>query len=410
MTAGKAGAARAPFIFIVAGEPSGDALGAALIRALRQRTAGRLRVAGVGGERMREEGLDSLVPLADLAVIGVAEVLPRAPVILRRVRATVAAVRAQHPDAVVTIDSSGFSWRIAQRLRRCGETLPLIHYVAPMVWAWRGGRARRMARWYNHLMALLPFEPPYFERVGLACSYVGHPVLDSGADRGNAARFRAAHGLGAGETLLAVLPGSRSGEVRRLLPIFGSALVELETMIGPFRVAVPTVATVAAAVGEAARGWPGQPIVLRDPQSKYDAFAASRAALAASGSVALELAMARLPMVVCYRLNPLTEALLDRVLKVRQVNLINLLLGRPLVRELLRGECNPHLLAAEGARLVLDEEVRAAHLAGYDAALHRLEAGGRSPSLRAADQVLAIVAAHRRGGLASSAPLRRSRQ
>ncbi len=167
----------APFLFIIAGEPSGDALGAALIAALRERTAGHLRIAGVGGEEMTAQGLESLVPIADLAVAGVAEVLPRAPLILRRVRETVAAIRELRPDGVVTIDSSGFTWRIAQRLRRQGETLPLIHYVAPMVWAWRGGRARRMARWYDHLLTLLPFEPPYFERVGLAASYVGHPVL-----------------------------------------------------------------------------------------------------------------------------------------------------------------------------------------------------------------------------------------
>jgi lipid-A-disaccharide synthase len=313
----------------------------------------------------------------------------------------VAAVRAMRPDAVVTIDSSGFSWRVAQRLRRSGETLPMIHYVAPMVWAWRAGRARRMARWYDHLMTLLPFEPPYFEQVGLMASYVGHPVLDSGADRGDGARFRAAYGLSPGECLLAVLPGSRGGEVRRLLPIFGGALKQLECAIGRFRVVVPTVATVAAAIGEGVRGWPGDPIVVRDPQTKYDAFAASRMALAASGSVALELAMARLPMVVCYRLNPLTEALLDRVLKVRQVNLINLLLERPVVRELLRGECTAERLAAEATRLVEDEQVRAAHLAAYDEALRRLGAGGRSPSLRAADQVLAIVAAHRCGKAAS---------
>src|SRR5262249_13185670 len=153
-----------------------------------------------------------------------AEVLPRAPLILRRVRETVAAIRRLRPDAVVTIDSSGFSWRVAHGLRRRGEILPLIHYVAPMVWAWRAGRARRMARWSDHLMTLLPFEPPYFERVGLSCRFTGHPVLESGAAEGNAARFRAAHGLADDALLIAVLPGSRHGEVRRLLPIFGRAL------------------------------------------------------------------------------------------------------------------------------------------------------------------------------------------
>src|SRR6266702_1905172 len=231
------GSAPAPFLFLIAGEPSGDALGAALIAALRERAAGRLRVAGIGGEAMAEQGLASLVPLADLAVAGVAEVLPRAPLILRRVRETVAAIRAMKPDAVVTIDSSGFSWRVAQRLRRRGERLPLIHYVAPMVWAWRGGRARRMARWYDHLLTLLPFEPAYFERTGLAASYVGHPVLESGADKGDGARFRARHGIGGDELVLSVLPGSRGGEVRRLVPIFGETLDRLERIVGPFRIA-----------------------------------------------------------------------------------------------------------------------------------------------------------------------------
>ena len=387
----------ATFIFIVAGEPSGDALGGALIAALRQRTGGSLRIAGIGGERMREQGLESLVPLRDLAIIGVAEVLPRAPVILRRVRETVAAIRAQRPDAVVTIDSSGFSWRVAHGLRCRGETLPLIHYVAPMVWAWRAGRARRMARWYDHLMTLLPFEPPYFERVGLSCSFVGHPVLESGAERGDGVHFRAAHGLAPDDLLITVLPGSRGGEVRRLLPIFGAALSRLQDLAGTFRVVVPTVASVAATVACAVGRWPGKAIVVEHPREKYDAFAASRAALAASGSVALELALARLPMVVGYRLNPLTEAFLDRVLKVRQVNLVNLLLGRPLVPELLGPNCTPARLAAALAGLIGDERVRATHRQGYDEAVRRLAGDGVSPSLRAAEQILELVAARRCG-------------
>jgi lipid-A-disaccharide synthase len=391
------------FIFIVTGEPSGDALGGALISALRQRTGGRLRVAGIGGERMREQGLVSLVPLGDLAIMGVAEVLPRAPVILRRVRETVTAIRAQRPDAVVTIDSSGFSWRVAHGLRHRGETLPLIHYVAPMVWAWRAGRARRMARWYDHLMTLLPFEPPYFERVGLPCSFVGHPVLECGAERGDGGRFRTEHGLAPDDLLITVLPGSRGGEVRRLLPIFGSALDQLTGLVGPFRVVVPTVATVAATVAAEVEAWPGDVIIVQQPRKKHDAFAASRVALAASGSVALELALARLPMVVGYRLNPLTEAFLDRVLKVRQVSLVNLLLGRPLVCELLGPNCTPKRLAASLAELIDDERVRATHRQGYDEAVRRLAGDGVSPSLRAADQILELVAARRCGVSGSTA-------
>jgi lipid-A-disaccharide synthase len=296
----------------------------------------------------------------------------------------------------VTIDSSGFSWRVAHRLRRNGERLPLIHYVAPMVWAWRPGRARRMARWYDHLLALLPFEPSYFERSGLACTYVGHPVIESGADRGDAARFRVTCGLASDELVLTVLPGSRGGEVKRLLPIFGAALRQLEPMIGPFRVAVPTVEPVADIVSAAVADWPGRPIVLRGAAAKYDAFAASRAAMAASGTVALELALARLPMVVAYRLNPLTEAWLNRVLKVRQVNLINLILGRRLVPELLGAQCTPVRLADALAELVRDERVRSTHIDGYDEAMRRLGAGSLSPSRNAADRILAIIAGRRR--------------
>jgi lipid-A-disaccharide synthase len=260
-----------------------------------------------------------------------------------------------------------------------------------------------MARWYDHLMTLLPFEPPYFERVGLSCSFVGHPVVECGADRGDSARFRAAYGLAADELLITVLPGSRGGEVRRLLPIFGTALSQLRDLVGPFRVVVPTVATVAATVGKAVSTWPEDAIVVQKPEEKYDAFAASRVALAASGSVALELALARLPMVVGYRLNPLTEALLDRVLKVRQVNLVNLLLGRPLVAELLGANCSPARLAASLAELVNDERVRAAHRQGYDEAVRCLAGDGMSPSLRAADQILELVAARRCGTSNSTA-------
>jgi lipid-A-disaccharide synthase len=389
-------AAKPISIFLVAGEPSGDALGGALIAALRRCAGGNLEIAGIGGERMQEEGLRSLVPLSELAIAGIAEILPRAPLILRRVRETVAAILRLRPDAVVTIDSSGFSWRIAQRLRRYGGNMPLIHYVAPMVWAWRGGRARRMARWYDQLLALLPFEPPYFERVGLACDYVGHPVIESGADRGDGRRFRRSWGLAAEDLLLTVLPGSRESEVRRLLPIFGRALVLLERAIGRFRVVVPTVATVAARVEQAVGAWPGQPIVVRRPQAKYDGFAASRAALAASGTVALELAMAGVPMVVGYRLNRLTEAFVARAVTVRQVNLVNLLLGRTLVPELLGRECTPERLAQALLPLIGDERVRAAHRQGYDAAMRRLGAGALSPSLRAAERILAIIAARRR--------------
>jgi lipid-A-disaccharide synthase len=222
-------------------------------------------------------------------------------------------------------------------------------------------------------------------------------VIESGAERGDAARFRATYGITGDELVLTVLPGSRGGEVRRLLPIFGAALRQLEAIVGPFRVAVPTVENVADAVGAGVAEWPGHPVVLRGAAAKYDAFAASRAAMAASGTVALELALARVPMIVAYRLSPLTQALLDRVVKVRQVNLVNLILGRTLVPEFLGPACTPQRLAGAVAELVRDEPVRSAHREGYDEAMRRLGGGSLSPSQNAADRILAIIAARRRG-------------
>ena len=378
----------APLIYLIAGEPSGDALGANLMRALRQRTKGAVRFAGIGGEQMAAEGLASLFPLDDLAVMGVAEVLPRARTILRRVAQAVADIRARQPAAVVTIDSSGFNWRVAQRLRRAGDAVPLIHYVAPMVWAWRSGRARRMARWYDHLMALLPFEPPYFTKVGLSCSYVGHPVVELGADKGDGAGFRRRHGIAPSARVIAILPGSRGGEVSRLLPVLGETVARLAKKLPDLAIVVPSTANVAARVQAAIADWTAKTVIVGNAE-KYDAFAASDAALAASGTVALELAAAGVPTVVTYRVNPLTHALLRRVVKVRYVNLVNLILDRPAVPELLQDDATPEKLAAAVARLVDDKTARAAQISAGQEALKALGYGQVSPGLRAADEVLA---------------------
>lgn len=382
----------APLVYIVAGEPSGDLLGGRLMAALRQRLDGKVRFAGIGGEAMAAQGLLSRVPLAELAIMGVAEVLPQARRIFRRVAETVADIRRQKPAALVTIDSSGFNWRIAQRLRGAGETLPLIHYVAPMVWAWRPGRARRVARWYDQLLALLPFEPPYFTAVGLPCSYVGHPVVESGADRGDGAAFRRRHAIPADVPLLIVLPGSRRGEVTKLLPIFAAAVERLVRRYPKLRIAVPTVETVADHVTAEVEHWNVPSIVLRGAAEKYDAFAAGTAALAASGTVALELAMARLPSVIAYRISPLTHAYVRRVVKIAHANLINLILQREAVPELLQQDCTPKKLAAAVEKLLDDPTARAAQIAACQEALRALGYGGVSPALRAADEVLAVIA------------------
>ena len=274
--------------------------------------------------------------------------------------------------------------------------MPLIHYVAPMVWAWRAGRARRMARWYDHLMALLPFEPPLFEAVGLACTYVGHPVVESGADRGDGAAFRRRYGIATGATVIAVLPGSRRGEVHRLLPIFRAAIERLRHRYADLHVVIPTVATVFDVVSAAAKDWPVPTAVVRGTGPKYDALAASNAALAASGTVTLEVALAQVPMVVAYRVNSVTHAIVSRIVKVRYVNLINLILDRPAVPELLQSDCTAERLAAALTHLLDDRLAREHQLDACREGLERLGRGGLSPGLRAADQVLAILAERRR--------------
>jgi lipid-A-disaccharide synthase len=387
-------AGEAPLLFIIAGEPSGDALGGALMAALKLRTRGVIHFAGIGGERMAEQGLRSLVPLDELAIIGLAEVLPRARRIFRHVRETADAVIQARPAALVTIDSSGFTWRVAKRLRQRGESLPLIHYVAPMVWAWRPGKARKIARWYDHLMTLLPFEPPYFEAVGLSCSYVGHPVLESGADAGDGPAFRARHGIAREARLLCLLPGSRRGEVRRLLPIYAAAMKQLVPRFPEVRLVLPSVDFLADWIVRETASWHIPVTVVRGRQEKIDAFAASEIALAASGTVALELAMAKLPAVVVYRTNPLTAWLLRRVVTVPFVNLVNLILDREVIPELLLEECTPDRLSSALERLLLDGAARAAQIEGYREGLQLLGDGGPAPSLRAADKILEIMAAH----------------
>ncbi len=383
---------QAPLIYIVAGEPSGDFLGGKLMAALKERSGGKLRFAGIGGSAMAAQGLVSRVNLSELAIMGVTEVLPAARRILRRVAETVADIKERHPVALVTIDSSGFTWRIAQRLRRQGETLPLIHYVAPMVWAWRPGRAQRMARWYDHLMALLPFEPPYFTKVGLSCSFVGHPVVESGADRGDGAAFRRHHGIPADAPLLAMLPGSRRGEVGRLLAIFREAAERIAASHPGLRVVVPTVETVADKVAADLAGWRIPAIVLRETQEKYDAFAASNAALAASGTVALELALAKVPTVIAYRVSAISQAIVRRLLTVDYAHLCNVLLKRPAVPEFIQENCTAEKLAEAVGKLLDDPAASGAQIAACQEALRMLGYGEISPSLRAADEVLAIIA------------------
>ena len=377
-----------PLVFLVAGEPSGDAIGARLMTALRARTGDHVRFAGIGGDRMAAEGLESLFPQSDLTVMGIAEVIPRIPRLLRRLRETVAAIRDCAPDVVVTIDAPGFSYRIARRLAR--RPFPLIHYVAPTVWAWRPGRAAKLARLVDHLLAILPFEPPWFERVGLACTFVGHPVVEEQDGTADGPGFRERHGIRPKAPLLCVLPGSRSSEVRRLLLPFGAVVAELARSHPNLRVVVPTVSGVAEAVRAATATWPAEPIVVGQAD-KGDAFAASSAALAASGTVSLELALAAVPHVIAYRVNPLSAAIARRLIKVRYASLVNLLADAPIVPEYLQHNCTVDRLVPAVERLLTDPAAAAIQRRDAGRSVAKLGFDGSPPSHRAADAVLAIM-------------------
>ncbi len=382
-----------PLVFVVAGEPSGDVLGARLMAALRAERP--VRFAGVGGPRMTEQGLCSLFPMEELSIMGFIEVLPHVPRLLGRLRQTVAEVRRLRPAALVTIDSPGFNFRLAKRLKNLKgketglQDMPLIHYVAPSVWVWRPGRARDVAGFLDHLLALLPFEPPYFEAHGLGTTFTGHPVVESGLDQGDGPAFRRRHGLPPDAPLMAVLPGSRRGEVRRLLPVFAATLGRLKDRHPGLQAVVPTLPHVAGKVAAAA--WPIPALVMEAEGEKADALAACDVALAASGTVALELAMARVPSVIAYRMNPLSIWLGRRFIRARFANLVNVILDREAVPEYLQERCRPRLLAASLQTLLDDSNARRVQAVAAAEALERLGLGGPPPSRRAARAVWGVI-------------------
>lgn len=379
-------------IFVIAGEPSGDLLGGRLMAALRRVSPQPVEFAGVGGERMAAQGLDSLFPMAEIALFGVFEILPRLLRLRARVLETVEAALAAKPAVLVTIDSPGFNQAVAKRVRARDPSIKLVHYVAPTVWAWKPGRAKKYAALFDRLLALLPFEPPYFTREGLDCVFVGHSVVESGAGSGDGAAFRARHGLPADRRIVVMLPGSRRGEVSRLLPIFAETATLLRRSHGDaVTLVVPTVSTVRETVAAAAAGWDLPTLVVEGEREKFGAFAAGEAALAASGTVSLELALARLPAVICYRMNPLTVALYRRFMRVRYANLVNLMLDRMSAPELLQEDCRPELLHRELARLLDDPTARAAQIADVAAAASWLGEGETPPSERAALAVLSVL-------------------
>ena len=377
---------------MVAGEASGDALGARLITALKQRHIGPLAFSGVGGAQMAAVGMDSLYPISDLSVMGLAEVLPRLRLLLQRLAETSDHVRVVQPAALITIDAPGFSLRLAKRL--AGEGIPLIHYVAPQVWAWRPSRARHWATRIDHLLALLPFEPEFFREFDVHCEFVGHPVIEGLEEMpGNGAAFRRVYGVNAGAPLLALLPGSRVGEASRLLPIFAQAAAKLHKERPELHVVMPTVEQVVSTVTDAVKTWPMPVHVVQGPSLRADAFAAADAALAASGTVSLELALRGVPSVVAYRANPITAALVRRMLLLPYVALPNILAGELVMPEFLQENCQPAGIADALSELLDNTDRRSEQRQKFSNISEMLGRGGVAPSLRAAEAILRLLEA-----------------
>ena len=335
---------------------------------------------------MTGEGLDSLFPMRDLALMGLAEIVPHLPRLIGRLRETVAAVERLKPAAVVTIDSPGFSLRVAERVRRFG--VPTIQYVAPQLWAWHPGRGKKLTSQVDHLLALLPFEPEFFAQFDIKCTFVGHPIVEIGLDEGDGTAFRARHAIDDRGPVVAALPGSRAAEVRRLLPIFGEALHRLGSRHPGLTTVIPTVDTSAGVVDELTKTWDVRAIVVADAAEKRDAYAACDVAVTKSGTSTLELALAGVPMVVAYKVSALTAFLARRLITVDNVAMVNLLTGREFVPECLQENCRPDRLAEEIGHLIDDEDARDRQKAGLAEAVAALGGGTPPPSDRAAAAVL----------------------
>jgi lipid-A-disaccharide synthase len=342
-------------IFIIAGEASGDLLGVRLITALQKKYPNHhFIIHGIGGDLMVKAGLRPLFPMAELSVMGLAEVLPKLFQLIKRITQTLQTIADHHYDLIITIDSPDFSFRVLKALRHKNIQTKAIHYVAPSVWAWRPKRAKKIAKLYQHLLCLLPFEPPYFIREGLPATFIGHAVIEGEALKASAERFFARHAhLSPQDKIICLLPGSRVGEIKRHLPLFLQATNEIKQKGHEIKLIIPTLPHLQKMVTEMI----DDPTitVIADYDGKYDAFKASRFALAASGTVALELAMTQTPMIVAYKVNKLTAFLARFLVKIPFVSLPNIILNEKIVPELLQEKCTVSNLVQEAIKLIEDQ-------------------------------------------------------
>jgi lipid-A-disaccharide synthase len=395
MTPARPGANIARKIFLIATEESGDRLGAGLMKILRQRLGDAVRFEGVGGQQMKREGLNSLFPIEALSIIGLAAVVLQLPKILRLIRVTTAAVTEASPDILVIIDSPDFTHRVARRVRARDPSIPIIDYVSPTVWAWRSGRARAMRIYVDHVLALLPFEPAEYERLrGPPCSYVGHPLTEQVATLRPAASEQKRRNEA--PPVLLVLPGSRRSEIRHHMAVFGETLGRLQAEGVAFELILPTMPHLQEAVRKGVQNWKIAPKIVIGEQEKRAAFRIARAALAKSGTVTLELALAGVPMVTAYKVGAVEAWILRRAIRVNSVILANLVVGENVVPEFLQEECTAEKLAQSLRELLEDSPLRRRQVEAFAKIDAIMSTGDQPPSVRAADIVLATMRKARR--------------
>lgn len=377
-------------IYIIAGEPSGDILGAKLMQALRNTSTDYMDFYGVGGDRMVGHGLQSLFPMSDISIMGFVEVVPHIPQVLKRIQQTVDHIIKINPDVVITIDSPGFCCRVAEKLK--GKNIKLIHYVAPTVWAYKPGRAEKFARLFQHILLLLPFEPPYFDKVGLDNTYIGHPIIEDTKFKGDAEKFRNKYDMDKGEKILCVMPGSRITEITRLMPIFCDTVKLIKKSNVNIRPVIITIPFLKQHIHKYEKHLPKSTIIIDNPLEKIDAFAATNAALAKSGTGTLELSLANVPTIIAYKINALSYYLIKFFVKVKFANLLNLVAGREIIPEFIQNKCRPKLLAEATMQLLNNEDIRKKQIHEAHEALTQLGLGEEeTPSTKAAKAVLHIV-------------------
>lgn len=381
-------------IMLVAAEASGDVLGAGLARALKTRLGEGVTFVGVGGPRLAAEGVHSPFDIAELSILGWLEGLRAYGRVKRRVAETAALAARERPDAVVLIDSWGFTIRVAKAIRAASPETPLIKYVGPQVWASRPGRAKTLAGAVDHLLALYSFDAPWFEREGLATTVVGSSALHIDLSGADPAGFRRSLGLGLDQPLLLVLPGSRPSEIRLMTPVYEQAVQTLKAARPDLAVAVVAAGTVAADVAQRVAAWPFR-VHLVGEDRKYDAMTAATVALATSGTVSTELALAGAPMVIAYRFQPLSYAIMKPFFTGKYATLFNHAADEEIARELIQDDATPDKTAQAVGRLLDDPALRADQAARQTAALDLMGRGARDPSDIAAEAVLDVIAAKR---------------